>query len=128
MSERRRSALTTVELHRLDLACSLLNDAFGPTGTYLVGTAQTGGAFRDVDIRTILDDEEFDRTFGHAPGLWQVFCFTVGCWLAQQTGLPIDYQVQRRTEANQRYPSGPRNPVGTHRRYAGLGDATGFQL
>jgi hypothetical protein len=43
--------------------------------------------------------------------------------LAQQTGLPVDYQIQRMTEANAKY-DGMRNPIGRRRTYAGGGDAT----
>lgn len=46
--------------------------------------------------------------------------------LTEDTGLPIDFQIQRMTEANAKY-DGPRNPLGAGRRdYAGGGDATKF--
>jgi hypothetical protein len=35
------------------------------------------------------------------------------------------YQVQRMTQANERF-SGPRNPIGVPRLFAGGGDATGW--
>ncbi len=122
----RKSGLTTLELHVLDVACRPVWEAFG--STYLVGTAQTGGPFRDVDVRTILTDAEFDRLFGDGgKAVWGLICLSVGLMLAQQTGLPIDYQIQRMTEANETYPGGNRNPVGMgHRVYAGGGDATRF--
>lgn len=122
----RKSGLTTLELHVLDVACRPVWEAFG--GTYLVGTAQTRGSFRDVDVRTILSDDEFDRLFGALGGraAWGLFCLSIGLMLAQQTGLPVDYQIQRRTEANEKY-DGPRNPLGMGNRvYAGGGDATRF--
>jgi hypothetical protein len=122
----RKSGLTTLQLHALDRAVRTIV----PTtwATYLVGTAQAGGPYRDVDVRTILDDEEFDAVFGTRPDLWEAWCFAVGSWLARATGLPVDYQVQRRTEANEKYQGG-RNPVGrgrSLRQYAGGGDATRF--
>lgn len=118
-----RSGLSTLQLHILDQACVPLAAAFG--GTYLVGTAQSGGPYRDVDVRTILGDEEFDRLFGDEPGRrrWAIICMGIGWLLAQQTGLPIDYQIQRQTEANAKY-DGPRNPIGRRRTYAAGGDAT----
>lgn len=122
----RKSGLTTLELHVLDVACRPIWAAFG--GTYLVGTAQTGGPFRDVDVRTILYDDDFDRMFGGEGGkaVWSLFCLSVALMLAQQTGLPIDYQVQRMTEANAKY-DGRRNALGMGGRvYAGGGDATRF--
>jgi hypothetical protein len=132
--KRRKSGLTTLDLHRLELACQPIWRAFG--ATYLVGTAQTGGKYRDVDVRTILRDEDFDRRFGFGTegktdgeAFWALVCSAVGQMLQEQTGLPIDYQVQRMTEANERYSGQPRNPVGhANRVYAGGGDATQFNL
>ena len=118
-----RSELTTLNLHLLDAACVPLWAALG--STYLVGTAQNGGPYRDVDVRTILSDNDFDRLFGDDCGMhrWELICTGVGAMLAQRTGLPIDYQIQRQSEANAKY-DGRRNPVGVKRTYAGGGDAT----
>ena len=124
------SGLTTSELHRLDRACIDLNLAFGRR-TYLVGTAFDGATFRDVDVRTILDDDEFDAIFGTRPDLWGMFCLATSVYLQETTGLRVDYQVQRLTEANEKH-NGPRNPLGqivtkhVGRQFAGLGDATRF--
>jgi hypothetical protein len=122
----RKSGLTTLELHMLDLACTPVHDAFGFGSTYLVGTAHTGGEYRDVDVRVILKDAEFDRLFHAQQGLWELLCISVGLYLRQQTGLPVDFQIQRMTEANAKHPGGHRNPLGTGRVYAGGGDATRF--
>lgn len=132
-SPSRRSVLTTLDLYRLELACQPVWRAFGTNtagSTYLVGTAQTGGEYRDVDVRTILPDAEFDALFGspatNGRELWSLMCAAIGRMLADQTDLPIDYQIQRMTQANEKY-QGQRNPIGTgHRRYAGGGDATAF--
>jgi hypothetical protein len=126
VAKSRKSGLTTLELHVLDVACRPVWKAFGHT--YLVGTAQMGGPYRDVDVRTILPDEDFDRLFGEGgEAAWSLVCLSVGLMLAQQTGLPIDYQIQRMTEANATYPGGNRNPLGMGSRvYAGGGDATRF--
>jgi len=141
VTRRGKCSLTTLQLDVLDHACEPIWDAFG--GTYLVGTAFTGGDYRDVDVRTILPDREFDRLFGpgllrddgeidrHHPSdkvpgraLWGLVCMSVGRYLMTATGLPIDYQIQRMTQANEKY-DGPRNPLGMGmREYAGAGDAT----
>lgn len=126
--------LSTAELHRLDLACAELarfaraDDGYG--GVYLVGSASERPDFRDVDVRLILMDDTFDRLFGHSPMLWGIFCYAVSRQLAADTGLPIDFQVQRCTEANEVYKpvdGHRRNPLGHHQRdFAGRGDATRF--
>lgn len=122
MSARHRH-LNTADLYRLNLACTPLRKAFGAC-TYLVGSVERGEPYRDVDVRTILDDDHFDRLFTPDPRWWDVVCLGIGAWLTQQTGLPIDYQIQRRTEANEKH-HGPRNSLGGDlRRYAGGGDGT----
>lgn len=135
--KKRKSGLSTLDLHLLERACQPVWEGFGSGtagSTYLVGTAQTGGPYRDVDVRTILPDDEFDRLFGaenvsmNGQALWALICSAIGRMLAADTGLPIDYQIQRMTEANEKY-HGERNPVGhAHRVYAGGGDATQFTL
>jgi hypothetical protein len=126
-----RKGLTTYDLHRLDLAVRPIDHAFAGcrfAGTYLVGSIERGEDARDVDVRTILADEDFDAFFGGSPLFWSVFCLGVTAWLREQTGLPIDYQVQRMTEANAEH-KGPRNHLsGGQRVFAGAGDATGFDL
>lgn len=136
--------LSTTELHRLDLACAPLHrlarnspdgddDPMVLCGVYLVGSATERPDYRDVDVRMILDDATFDRLFADRE-LWALFCYNTARTLAADTGLPIDFQVQRMTEANDRH-TGPRNPVGhwgSHlpswagRDFAGLGDATPY--
>lgn len=123
-----KSALSTRELYSLDIAVrTLLRDPRWGYGTYLVGTAATQETYRDVDVRTILPDDEFDAVFGGRPHLWSTFCFLAAEWLARQTGLPIDYQVQRQSDANAKHP-GPRNALGIGRYYAGAGDATSWDI
>ena len=121
--------LSTFDLHRLELACAPLWEFArdeGDGGVYVVGSVWNKPDFRDVDVRMMLSDEAFDRLFGHAPKLWSLFCYAVTCQLRGDTGLPIDFQVQRQTEANEKH-SKPRNPVGLGiRDFAGLGDATKF--
>lgn len=126
MAANRKSGLSTRDMHALDMAVmALLGVLMGAGRTYLVGTAQTGGDYRDVDVRTILPDDQFDAMFGGKPVLWSKFCFLVSDHLGRQTGLPVDYQVQRATEANEKY-AGERNPLGIGRAFAGGGDASGF--
>ena len=126
-----KTQLTTRELASLNLACLPLSEAFrsmceGPSGVYLVGSCEQGDRdYRDVDVRLIVADDDFDAMFAR-PLLWHIFSWAVAEWLTAQTGLPIDFQVQRMTEANEKFAGQVRNPVGVRARlYAGGGDATG---
>ena len=95
--------------------------------TYLVGSATAKDDYRDVDIRTILDDDEFDALFGGREFFWSLTCLGISTYLHEVTGLPVDFQIQRRAEANEKYVAGIRNPIGVRARpYAGGGDATNF--
>lgn len=103
--------------HDLNTACLLLASAFGQH-LYLVGSSTTRPDYRDVDVRCILPDEEFDALF---PGvdlkhsqidarrlaMNQAF----SAYLTQQSRLPIDFQFQRMTEANEEFPR-PRSALG----------------
>lgn len=125
---RGKSALTTRDKHALDLAVrSLLRgkDWIG-FGTYHVGTSLTG-EYRDVDVRSILADDEFDAIFGTRPDLWSLLCYLIADHLTRVTGLPIDYQIQRQTEANEKH-KGPRSALGITHDYAARGDATRFTV
>ena len=116
--------LTTTQLHELDQACRPVFMAFGDP-PYLVGTAGSGeGPYRDVDVRLILADDEFAAVCPTRER-WELLSVAIGAYLAQRTGLPVDFQIQRRTEANARF-DGPRNPLGMRRIFAGGGDATPF--
>ena len=100
----------------LGQACRVLVDAYGPH-VYLVGSSLERRDYRDVDVRCILPDEEFDRLF---PGIgaahyldprWSVMASAYSHWLGMRSGLPVDFQFQRRTEANAEY-AGQRSALG----------------
>lgn len=88
---------------------------------YLVGTASVGKTWRDVDVRLILPDDEFDALFppietGRFPdGRWGLICAAISELARQRTGLPVDFQIQRQSYANDRYP-GVRQAIGLHDR------------
>ena len=76
-------------------------------------------ADESIKTATTLAPEGIDREIGSLKS-------DIGRMLAEQTGLPVDFQIQRMTEANETY-QGERNPLGAgHRHYAGRGDATPF--
>lgn len=116
--------LSTLELHELDEACRPIAECFDMP-PYLVGSAGERSDYRDVDVRLMLGDKEYDRLFAKRPKLWALLSRVFTTYLRARTGLPIDFQIQRQTEANAKYKK-PRNPLG-HREltnYAGGGDAT----
>jgi hypothetical protein len=92
-----------------------LRDAFG-TIPYHVGSSIHGKTWRDVDVRLMLDDDRFDALFpGYADyrqgdAWWALACSAISELGRQRTGLPIDFQIQKTTEANEQFP-GARNPL-----------------
>ena len=96
---------------RLDEACRPIRQTFR-TSPYLVGTALTARDYRDVDVRLILEDEPYDALADHlGPDGMAFLGIAFGEYLAARTGLPVDFQLQRQTEANKQHP-GARNPLG----------------
>ena len=119
--------LSTLELHELDEACRPFLSAFGEH-PYLVGSASQRPDFRDVDVRLILADDEYDALFAERDGLRALLGRLGSTYLRARTGLPVDFQVQRRSKANEKFgdPSKtPRNPLGSRSLldFAGGGDA-----
>jgi hypothetical protein len=122
------SALSPRQMFLLDQACHPINEAFGRFGTYLVGTAGTRGPHRDVDVRTIMKDKKYDRLLKAIgqPGI-AFLGLSIGQYLASLTGLPIDYQIQRQTEANALH-DGMRNALGVRRLANYKGDAQSVDM
>lgn len=100
----------------LDQFGHVVRDAFGDF-PYLVGSATRGKQWRDVDVRLILADEDYDAVFGAGTDAnetnpkWCAFCMAFAELGTRMTGLPIDFQIQRRSEANRMYPQGFRQPL-----------------
>jgi len=84
---------------------------------YLVGSALYGKKWRDVDVRLILDDGEYERLGLGKPGLthlngkWVSLCLAYSALGKSMTGLPIDFQIQQRTFTNEQY-NEPRSALG----------------
>jgi hypothetical protein len=88
---------------------AFVDAAFGEV-PHLVGSAITSRDHRDVDVRLILADEDYAARFGRAYA--RVVMELAFCALGREmTGLPIDFQIQQRTEANKKFP-GPRLSIG----------------
>jgi hypothetical protein len=87
---------------------------------YLVGSALYSKIWRDVDIRLILDDEEYEKMelgnpqhSQHDNGKWVALCMAFSSLGKQMTGLPIDFQIQQQTQANKEF-KGHRSAIGVH--------------
>jgi hypothetical protein len=102
----------------LDAGCLPLRHNFPGFGPYLVGSAVTGersAGTRDVDVRHIMRDEEY-AAFVEAVGIEGVrfLGIAVGQYLASLTGLPIDFQFQQQTAANEVHGAIPEKVRHTH--------------
>lgn len=117
---KRANWLGAPEAYNLNQVATVLNAAFG-YHSYLVGSCLERRDHRDVDVRCILDDIEFDRLFrSHdlnysTNGLWSLMCTSISEWLSNRTGLKIDFQIQRQSDANEQYHGRPRNCLGIFR-------------
>lgn len=80
---------------------------------YLVGSALDRADFRDIDIRVLMADKDFDRLSRKRSDVIRFLNRAFSTWGQRETGLPIDFQIQRQTEANEQFPNKPRNPMGT---------------
>jgi len=91
---KRANFIGAPEYFNLNAACHVIAEAYGHC-LYLVGSALTTREHRDVDLRAILDDDEFDQMF---PGLggrgaewadarWSLLCASISEWIASRTGL-----------------------------------------
>lgn len=105
---------------RLAVALKIVWDAYPESyGVYMVGSVLERPDYRDVDLRCILGDDDFDRYFPGVHGStkhWHphftLACLSISAFLQDATGLPIDFQFQRMTEANEKYKGKTRNPIG----------------
>ena len=102
----------------LDQACALVNMALDGQ-CYLVGSALERRDYRDVDVRIIFDDVKYDALFGgllairHSP-LWSLMCASISTLLSKQTGLKVDFQIQRRSWISEVDWAKDREPVGLY--------------
>lgn len=104
------------DLDRLDLASVLVHSVLDTP--YLVGSCLLRADYRDIDIRVILDDKRFDQLFPghpHRNPLRHLVQVAITDHYVTATGLDnIDFQIQRFTDANEKYPTGARHPLGSY--------------
>jgi hypothetical protein len=108
--------LDAPDLDKLDLASILVTEVLDTP--YLVGSCLTTPDYRDIDIRVIMNDERFDELFPrhpHRDPLRHLVQRAITEHYVTATGLArIDFQIQRFTDANEKYPTGDRHPLGTY--------------
>lgn len=91
-------------------------EAFGSTA-YLVGSATRTTEWRDVDVRVILPDEDFEAQVGALTRpkclnvRWNALCLAFSARGREVTGLPIDFQIDQQTDAGERH-DGIRHALG----------------
>lgn len=94
----------------LNLFGRVIFDAFG-SYPFLVGSATTTKQWRDIDVRLILDDETFEQIVGKptepemANRRWSALAAAFSELGRKMTGLPVDFQIQQRTQANKEFPN-----------------------
>lgn len=128
---KRANYVPAPHFYRLNHACRTINDALpGGFGCYLVGSSLERRDYRDVDVRFIMGDDAFDRMFrveakdadnGRAGWLnpyWSLLCVALSEWLSKESGLPVDFQIQRQTQANEQH-DGMRSALGIFLDYPG---------
>lgn len=110
MGMRRETHVAAPGFFLLDQACLAVTEAYG-THPYLVGSSITTKAYRDVDVRLILHDDDFDRHFPNATAvgnprfdaLWSLVCSAISRHLSAASGLPVDFQIQSQTTSDSKY-------------------------
>ena len=101
----------------LDEFGSQVWSAFGQP-PYLVGSALHGKTWRDVDVRLIMSDDDYERwelgdpKHPHQNARWISLVLAYWALGTALTGLPVDFQIQQQTWANITYP-GARSAIGT---------------
>lgn len=121
MTPQRAAKLHVVELHRLHRWGQTLYRAFGHM-PYQVGSSLTRADYRDIDVRILLPDEVYETLFpapdwssSHLNALRALLCEAISVWGQRETGLPIDFQFDPISKANEmwsRKNGHPRNAIG----------------
>ena len=85
-----------------------LFDVFGEV-PYHVGSSLNGATWRDVDVRVMLDKEQYasmgfgDPEHSHENAKWCGYALAFSLLGQKMTGLPIDFQIQETEHANRLY-------------------------
>lgn len=91
--------------------------AFGDMPYHVGSSLSQKSGWRDVDVRLILDDETYaamglgDPAHPHQNGKWVALTLAFSELGRKMTGLPVDFQIQQRSYANE-HCDGPRSALG----------------
>lgn len=107
VSQRRATSLGPPERFLLEQWARTIAEAFGCGFPYLVGSVARDEAWRDVDVRLMMPAEEYAGLIAH-----DLLSAAVSVWGQLATGLPIDFQFQEITAANELYGGKRRIPLG----------------
>lgn len=93
---------------------TIVRDYFGHV-PYHVGSSLNSKQWRDVDVRLILPDGEFAERFGSnlsscTNRKLAAVTLAFAALGKEMTGLPIDFQIQQQSAANNAYPD-PRSAL-----------------
>lgn len=119
----RSTHLLLTDFERVEEWCRGVRILFGQP-PYLVGSAISRPDYRDIDLRLILSDEDFDAEWRN-PVKVRLMNRAISTWGQRETGLPIDFQIQRQSAANARWPNEVRNPMGVRDWSVIVPEATG---
>ena len=99
----------------------LVADYFGHMPYHVGSSLKLKSGWRDVDVRLLLPDDEYDALFTGDNGMvnhrWAPLCMAWSALGEKMTGLPIDFQIQKLTEANK--DDGPRSVIGSVQHHYG---------
>ena len=87
------------------------------TYPWLVGSALTARTPHDIDVRLVLTGKDYERWCGgygeaHPGTPWASLSLAYSALARQTTGLPVDFQIQRMTDANREHSDDERQPLG----------------
>lgn len=117
MTRQRHNYLQMSDYRLLNEWCRLLNDMFSQDtvfGCYMVGGVLTDPNYHDVDLRLIIPDDVYAARYDDKKRKYLNLAISI--WGQKVTGLPIDFQIQPQSLANERYPGASRrHPMGDPR-------------
>ena len=91
-------------------------DSFGGAAYHVGSSLTEKSGWRDVDVRVLLKDERYEAQYGdpkdpHGNKKWVAICLAFSALGREMTGLPIDFQVQHMSYANEQNKGKPRSAL-----------------